>query len=81
MAKNDAKEIHEIADRAAEWPEQAREELVESMLSIEARYFGVYITTKDDRDALKRSADDMRHDRFATEEDVSKVFHRFNRTS
>jgi hypothetical protein len=52
MAKNDAKEIREIADRAAEWPEQAREELVESMLSIESRYFGVFITTREDRQAL-----------------------------
>lgn len=81
MAKKDTDKVHEIADRAAEWPEQAREELVESMLSIEARYFGVYITTKDDRNALTKSADDMRHDRFATEEDAKKVFHRFNRAS
>jgi hypothetical protein len=81
MAKKDTDEIQEIAGRAAEWPEQAREELVESMLSIEARYFGVYITTKDDRLALKKSADDIRHNRFAAEEDIKRVFHRFNRAS
>jgi hypothetical protein len=81
MAKNGAKEIRETADRAAEWPEQAREELVESMLSIESRYFGVFITTKEDRQALKKSAGDMQHDRFAKTKEVEKVLNDFNRTS
>jgi hypothetical protein len=79
MNKKDVNELHEIVDRAADWPEQAREELEESMLSIEARYYGVYITTKDDRTALKQSAEDIRHDRFASETDTKKVFHDFNR--
>jgi hypothetical protein len=79
MAKEDTNELHEIVERAAEWPEQAREELVESMLSIEARYYGVYITTKEDRAALKQSAVDVRDGRFASPEDAKKVFRRFNR--
>ncbi len=49
------------------------------MLSIEARYHGVYITTKEDRAALKTSAEDVRRNSFATDDDVKKVFHRFNR--
>ena len=79
MTKKEINEIHEIVDRAAAWPVQAQEELVESMLSIEARYHGVYITTKEDRAALKTSAEDMRRNSFATDDDVKKVFHRFNR--
>lgn len=79
MAKEDTKDLHEIVKRASEWPEQAREELVELMLSIEARYHGVYITTKEDRAALKQSADDVRDGRFASSEDTKKIFHRFNR--
>jgi hypothetical protein len=79
MAKNDQHELRAIVERAAEWPEQAREELVESMLSIEARYYGAYITTKEDRVALKQSADDVHEGRFASDEDTKKVFHRFNR--
>jgi len=78
MAKNYTNDIHEIVERVAEWPEQAREELVESMLSIEARYHGVYITTKEDRVALNQSADDVRENRFASHEDAKKVFHRFS---
>ena len=79
MAKNETHELRRIVERAAEWPEQAREELVELMLSIEARYYGVYISTKEDRVALKQSADDVHEGRFASDADIRKVFHRFNR--
>ena len=72
-------EIHDLMERAAEWPEEAQHELVESMLDIDARYHGIYITNKDDRAALKKSHDDVGHGRFASEGDVSKVFHRFHR--
>jgi len=77
MAKNYTNDIREIIERVPEWPQQAREELVESMLSIEARYHGVYITTKEDRSALNQSADDVRENRFASHDDAKKVFHRF----
>jgi hypothetical protein len=76
---NKVDDLHEIVDRAAAWPEQAREELEESMLNVEARYYGVYVATKDDRAAIKRSADDMQQNRFASETDIKRVFHRFNR--
>jgi hypothetical protein len=79
MNKNNVDELHNIVDRAAEWPAQAREELEESMLSVEARYYGVYIATKDDRAALKQSAEDMRNNRFAPTTDVEKVYRHFHR--
>jgi len=79
MSKKNIDDLHDIVDRAADWPEQAREELEESMLSIESRYYGVYILTKDDRAALKKSAEDIRHDLFASDNDLKKVFHNFNR--
>lgn len=73
------KQIHELMERAAEWPEEAQDELVRSMEDIEARYYGVYITNKDERAALKCSEDDIKHGRFALHDDVKKVFHRFHR--
>ena len=76
MTKSD---IHELIERAAKWPEEAQDELVRSMEDIEARYYGVYITNKEDRAALKRSQDDVKHGRFASHEDLQKVFHRFHR--
>jgi hypothetical protein len=75
----DKSEIHELMERAAEWPEEAQVELVQSMEDIEARYCGVYITNKDDRAALKRSQDDVQHGRFASHDHAKKVFHRFHR--
>jgi hypothetical protein len=78
MSKSNFQELNELMERAAEWPEEARRELVESMQDIEARYHGVYITTKDDRAALKQSADDIRENRFATHDNVRKVFYRFH---
>jgi len=72
-------EIHELMERAAEWPEDAQDELVRSMKDIEARYNGVYITSKDDRAALKRSQNDMQYGRFASHDDIKKVFHKFHR--
>lgn len=72
-------QIHELIERAAEWPEDAQQELVQSMADIEARYFGVYVTNSDERAALNRSHDDMKNDRFATNTDIEKVFHHFHR--
>ncbi len=79
MVRNDPNDLSELIERAADWPEEARQELVESMQDIEARYQGVYITSKEDRAALKQSADDIRDNRFAPYDDLKKVFHRFHR--
>lgn len=79
MSKNNLNDLHAIVNRASEWPEQARAELEEFMLNVEARYYGLYIATKDDRAALKRSADDVKHNRFASDDNVKKVFRHFNR--
>ena len=80
MTKKNVDELHQIVERSAEWPAQAREELEEAMLNIEDRYYRPYITSEDDRDALKRSAEDVRRNRFAPTADVEKVYHDFNRS-
>jgi hypothetical protein len=67
-------EMRELMERAVEWPEEAQVELVQSMEDIEARYYGVYITSKDERAALKRSQDDVKHGRFALHDDVKMFF-------
>jgi hypothetical protein len=80
MTKKNVDDLHEIVKRSAEWPTQAREELQEAMLNVEDRYYRPYITTEDDREALKRSADDVRSNRFAPIADVEKVYHDFKRS-
>ncbi len=81
MSSNHTDELSlsELIKRSADWPDEARQELVESMIDIEARYHGVFITTKEDRAALKQSEADVRENRFASHDDVKKVFHHFHR--
>jgi len=69
--------LKELIVRAETWPEEAQEELVRSAFDIEMRYLRAYELTDDDRAALKRSLDDVRNDRFASEEEVHEVFTRF----
>ena len=71
-----AKALREILERAETWPEKAQEEAVNSLLAIEQELADPYVLTDEDRAAIERGLDDMRHGRFATDEQVSAVFRR-----
>jgi hypothetical protein len=73
------KKFNELIERAAGLPESALDELAQIMHDMEARYYGVYATDKDERAALKRSQDDVRAGRFANESDVERVLRHFHR--
>jgi hypothetical protein len=66
-----------ILERIADWPEEAVEELVKSMLDIEHRHVGVYKTSDDERRAILRGLNEMRQGKFATDEEVAAVFNRY----
>jgi hypothetical protein len=68
-----------ILERVAAWPEAAQEEAVQSLLAIEREMSEPYQLTDEDRAGIDRSLDDMRHGRFATDEQVAAVFNRFRR--
>ena len=68
-----------LLERAADWPEEAQAELVQAMFEIEAKYGGIYQLDEDERAALERSAEDVRLDRFATNEEIAEVFARIRR--
>lgn len=74
------KELKGILDRVGSWPKDAQEELIRSVTEIESRYKKVYHLDDDERAALKRSEDDVRHGRFATSDEVEFVFGKFHRT-
>jgi hypothetical protein len=76
MAGSDLKNFLE---RIGTWPKEARDELVRSMTEIEIRYSKVYQVNDEERAALSRSAEDVRKNRFATDQDVETVFGRFHR--
>jgi hypothetical protein len=74
------KQLKGILDRVGSWPKDAQEELIRSVTEIESRYTKVYHLDDDERAALKRSEDDVRHGRFPTSDGVEFVFDKFHRT-
>lgn len=69
--------LKELLARIETWPEQAQEELMHSAFEIEMRYVWGYELTDEDRAALEQSSDDVRNARFASDQEVAKLFARF----
>lgn len=61
------KALKDLLERAAEWPEGVQEAAVEALRMIERNQIGVYKLTAEDKAALRRSAEDVRKGRFASE--------------
>lgn len=76
-----AKTLEKLMERAASWPEEAQAELVRFMIDTEAKHFGIYRLTDEERAAIRKGLDDARHGRFATDEEVAELFNRFRRTA
>jgi hypothetical protein len=70
-------EVKEILDRVLTWPAEAQKEAVASLATIEEEFVGSFELSSDDREALERSAADVRNGRFATDNSVRKVFDRY----
>ena len=74
-----SKKLKELLERVATWPVVAQEEAEASLEAIEQDLSEPYVLTDDDRDALERSADDVRRGRFASDAEVRDVFNRYRR--
>jgi len=68
-----------LMERAEHWPEVAQEEAVASLQAIEDELVGLFELSPDDQAALKRSGEDVRLGRFATDKQVSDVLGRYRR--
>jgi hypothetical protein len=68
-----------LLDRVADLPQEAHDELEETVAQMEARYAGVYRLSDEERAALARSAEDVRDGRFATDEELAAVFSRYRK--
>lgn len=73
------KRLKDLIARLPAWPEEAQEQAVNSLLSIEREFAEPYELSEEDRAAIDRSLDDVRCDRFAGDEDVAAVFDRYRR--
>jgi hypothetical protein len=74
------KALKQLLDRIPKWFKAAQDEVLRSVTEVETRYSNIYEVTDDDRVALRRSAEDVRKNRFATNKDVDAVFGRFHQT-
>jgi hypothetical protein len=72
----EAKALRGILQRIETWPEHAQQRALDLLLSIEQELVDPYVLTDEDRNAIERSLDDMRHGRFASDEQVAAVFRR-----
>jgi len=72
-------EVKKILDRVLTWPQEAQEQAIASLETIEQEFTGSVQLSREDRLALERSAEDVRNGNFATDEEVQGVFDRFRR--
>ena len=75
MASKD--QLQHLVQRIASLPEDAQAELFQILVEMRANDLGVYELDEDERAALARSAEDMRHGRFAPEEAMEQMFVRY----
>jgi len=72
-------QVKAMLDRVLTWPPEVQEEAVASLATIEEQFVSLQTLSADDRDALSRSAEDVRQGRYATDDQVKAVFDRYRR--
>jgi hypothetical protein len=72
-------QVKAVLDRVLTWPPEAQEEAIASLAMIEEQFPSLQILSSEDRDALSRSAEDVRQGRYATDDQVKAVFDRYRR--
>ncbi len=78
---SETKTLEALMERAASWPDEAQAELVRFMIDTEAKHFGVYRLSNEERAAIRKGLDDAKHGRFASDEKIAEIFNRFRRTA
>ena len=69
--------IEDLIHRVADWPDDAKVELVESIVAIEEKHFGVYRLSDAERRDVQRGLDEMRRGKIASDEEVKALFDRY----
>lgn len=69
--------VESIILQVNQLPEHAQAEVVESLIDIRAQQLGIYHVDEEEREALARSAEDVRQGRFASNADVEQTFARY----
>jgi len=69
--------VEALIEQVSELPDDAQAEFVDSLLDMRAEQLGIYHLDDDEREALARSAEDVRHGRFASDAQVEETFARY----
>ena len=72
-------QVKAMLDRVLTWPPEAQEEAVASLATIEQQFSTLQTLSSDDREALSRSAEDVRQGKYATDDQVKAIFDRYRR--
>ena len=70
------KVLENLIDRIAVLPKEAQDEVVRSVLEIEARHLGVYQLSSEERADILEALAGVRRGEVASEEEVAEVFRR-----
>jgi hypothetical protein len=74
-----SKKLEEVLERAKTWPEEIQDEAAETLLSLEQGLVDGSVLTPQDREALAKSADDVRQGRFVPDTTLIDFFERYRR--
>jgi len=66
-----------LLERVATWPEEAQEEFVRSVATIENKHLGAYRLNDAEREAVRRGLIEMREGKLASDSAVAAVFNRY----
>jgi len=68
--------VESLLERVAGWPEEAQAELIQSMVEIETKHFGVYRLSDEERAAVRESLEQAKRREFVPDEVVAEFFNR-----
>jgi hypothetical protein len=68
--------VESLIRQVADLPDEAQAEFVQSLLELRAQQLGIYDPDGAEREALERSAQDMRQGNFASDREVEATFSR-----
>ena len=69
--------VEALIQLASELPDEAQADLVESLVEMRSQHLGIYHLNDEEREALARSAEDIRLGRFASDQEVDEMYARY----
>jgi predicted transcriptional regulator len=66
-----------ILDRIADWPEEAQDELMQAIVDIEAKHFGVYHLSDDERKAVREGLAQAARGEFVSDDVLAEYFNKY----